>query len=352
VRQYGWMSPILRAILALALLSASLLGQARRNQPLPILTVCEALTNLNFLNGTLVAVTGLFVSGPTGDPYLRQQNLRGASCANTFSNASEGVGIWRPVLLLNPNSEDNQPVPIEAGSAKLNDLIKQAQRSSPNTDFYVTLVGELRARNLPSIKRTPGGVPRGEGYGTFGTFPAGLMVNSIRQVEIQPYHPPRDSNSSCSDIESVDFGNRTFIAEEHFGDDRSTKELRFHNGKFDEGEIVDDRLQVDTEFIIEDDLTIRSQEGLPIRFVHVFQDHVLGTGSWTWLFGFTCSSGRIVKVVQENGEGMEVVKLSPTSIRLRFAVWRPNDAHCCPTGSRDAFFVWSKTKQKFVPKSR
>ena len=169
-------------------------------------------------------------------------------------------------------------------------------------------------------------------------------------------HPKRMFGSdvqACSDIEKVDFKNHVVVAKVRdttiTGDDASAITFRFRKGIFDEGDVVDGKFILDFRSTIESDIVLHPAPQIAIRFLEIFQNHIGGSGSLNYLLGFRCLNGRIRQVFQQSGNGMQVLHLSPTDIRLRFGVWK-DDPQCCPSLEKESRFAWDGATGIFVLK--
>lgn len=148
-------------------------------------------------------------------------------------------------------------------------------------------------------------------------------------------------SQACTGIEAVDFKNHVMVAKQGWT-------FAFHNGIFDDGEMDEGKFVLDTRSEIVRDVVVHPVPSLAVRFVEVFQNHLGGSGSYEHLFAFRCSGGRIVSIFHQSGEGMEVLRLSPNELRLRFGVWRKSDPHCCPSTQKYSRFVWDNAKATFM----
>jgi hypothetical protein len=171
---------------------------------------------------------------------------------------------------------------------------------------------------------------------------AAISISADGQVKSGSSKPVATDGQACTDIETVDFKNRVIVTKDDV--------FKFHNGVFDDGEMVEGKFLVDWRSEIVKDTVVHPVSSVSIRFVEVFQNHLLGTGSFTHLFAFRCSGGTIRMVFYKSGEGMEATNVSPTALRLRFGVWRYSDAHCCPSLEKHSLFVWDGAKATFVLK--
>ena len=148
----------------------------------------------------------------------------------------------------------------------------------------------------------------------------------------------------CSDIATVDFRNSTIT-----GVRDVDPPLRFHNGVFNETNgPPTSPFPVEWRYEIIRDTTVRPDPETTIRFIEMTKYHLAGTGSWGYLVGFRCSDGMVENVFPQADEGMRVVSISPDTVQLRFAVWKPSDSHASPLGVRDTWFSWSPSSHHYI----
>jgi hypothetical protein len=205
----------------------------------------------------------------------------------------------------------------------------------------VTLIGELVTKKDLSIVRLPNGLVKGNGY-QGGAFPAVLLVQTIRNP-VRKQARSRQQSDYCSDIGSIDFGNRSIVSQIRGAGGR----LDFHDGKLARGlELDDGMFHIDMEYTIEGDSLLHPALGVIVRFIEIEQMHD-GPGSWNWLFGFTCSEHRIRTVLEQMGEGMNTLQLLPT-VRLQFPVWGEKDPHCCPCWLRESTLGWDSKQNRYA----
>jgi len=156
--------------------------------------------------------------------------------------------------------------------------------------------------------------------------------------------PPTES---CLDIERLNFNNRLIV----FPESPHTSHIfRFHSGVFDTGDIVDSRFVVDVHSMIERDVVLHPASNTTVRFIQIFETHVGGSGSCKYLLGYRCTSGKVRMIFHEFGEGMEVLKLSVSEIRLSLGVWAHSDSHCCPSAEKDSRYTWNPDEETFTLK--
>lgn len=79
---------------------------------------------------------------------------------------------------------------------------------------------------------------------------------------------------------------------------------------------------------------------MSVRFIEINGDRLTGNGTFQYVIGFRCRKGVVRNVFQQEGEGVGIVNLSPESVVLSFAVWKPSDPHCCPTEEKKVWFSW------------
>jgi hypothetical protein len=310
----------------------------------PVLTVCDVLQKLNSLRGKMVAVRGVVVEtwDQVHGPYVRADNLRGPSCLGV-------PDTWRSVILLDRPTPDgsgtfsasyDRSFRFQEQPPTLTALLARMRAEGPNSDYIVTLIGELVTKKDLSIVRLPNGLVKGNGY-SGGAFPAVLLVKTVRNP-VRKRDRSQPQSDYCSDIRSIDFGNRAIVSHIRGAEGR----LDFHDGKLATGVSDDGEFHVDMEYVIEGDSLMHPAPGVTVRFIEISQMHD-SSGSWNWLFGFTCSQHRIRTVLEQMGEGMGTLQFMPT-VRLQFLVWGQQDAHCCPCWLRDLTLSWDGKQNQYV----
>jgi hypothetical protein len=314
----------------------------------PVLTVCQVLQRLNSLRGKMIAVRGGVVEtwGNVHGPYVRAEGLRGPSCPGI-------PDAWRPVLLLDRptpggggtfSASFDRPFTFQEQPPTLTALLARMRAEGPNSDYIVTLIGELVTKEDLSIVRLPNGLVKGNGY-QGGAFPAVLLVQTVRNP-VRKRARSQPQSDYCSDIGSIDFGNRAIVSHVPGAEDR----LDFHDGSLAEAFKLDDgTFQIDMEYTIEGDSLLHPTPGVVVRFIEIEQMHD-SPGSWNWLFGFTCSEHRIHTVLEQMGEGMDTLQLLP-AVRLQFRVWGEEDRHCCPCWLRESTFGWDSKQNRYAVRS-
>jgi hypothetical protein len=150
----------------------------------------------------------------------------------------------------------------------------------------------------------------------------------------------------CQEINEVDF--RNGIIEIPSTPKRLDKLFRFRNGVFDETEVPGDG--VEWRFRISKDVTERPDPHTTIRFIQISGDHLRGTGSRNYVLGLQCADGVVKNIFEREDEGLTLVSATSGTVSLRTPVWKNSDAHCCPSGEKQTWFVWDKVSGRYVEK--
>lgn len=150
------------ALLLLVMLIASDATPAR---DAAVISVCELSKDFPGFRDKVVTVRGVYYYG------LRQE------CAEKCKN-----GLWPSFI----NIEGGTNETWAALAKSLRDLEAEAKRSRKGFELWVTVVGRLQTR----AKRSPlGPCDRKSwglvGYGHLGAFPAQIIVESFRDIEVR-----------------------------------------------------------------------------------------------------------------------------------------------------------------------
>ncbi len=99
---------------------------------------------------------------------------------------------------------------------------------------------------------------------------------------------------------------------------------------------------------IERDLIIQPGGSGGVRILVLNRNHLTGTGSYTYVFGFRCNAGSVDKIFEASGQGVRFDKATDSAIDITVGIWRPSDPHCCPSREEHLRYVWSQARKRFV----
>lgn len=176
--------------------------------------------------------------------------------------------------------------------------------------------------------------------------------------------------AACRDVASIDFRNRVIPAASDLGKaDYGTFNgpgpggpLRLRDGLFLQWDRITSRIwsempaeereeikqKPDWKTTIEQDTLIRPTGSGGIRVLVLSQVHLTGTGAFTYVFGFRCSSGSLQKIFEASGEGVKFERATDNGIEVTVAVWSQDDAHCCPSREERLRYIWSPARKRVV----
>lgn len=164
-------------LVGVVFLSAVLLGQVKRPEPL---TVCEVLSRLSFYRGQGITVRGELRRGDEG------RALSGEGCRSLIT---DGYHWSSPSAIALTYSESSgvQDSKSETQTVKLEhvdpNLLKAAGRGDK---IYVTVTGQLETRvHFEMVLRGDGKVVP-YGYGHLNACPAQLVYHEMKEVEVVP----------------------------------------------------------------------------------------------------------------------------------------------------------------------
>jgi hypothetical protein len=96
------------------------------------------------------------------------------------------------------------------------------------------------------------------------------------------------------------------------------------------------------------DSVVTPPEGPPVQFLQIGWEHLQGTGSFSVLLGFVCQNGRVKEIFQFSAEGAQEFEVGPgDQLIVKQAIWRKNDAHCCPSQTRTLYYGWDIDRHAF-----
>jgi hypothetical protein len=162
----------------------------------------------------------------------------------------------------------------------------------------------------------------------------------------------------CQDIRNVDFRNmtvHTMASDENelrtfFNAPRTGYGFEFKNGVADEFIDLAQKKAGTPEgrATIAEDSVVDVPGGPTIRFLNIVWEHLQGPGAFAVLLGFACQDGRAKEVFQFSADGAQEFEVGPgDQLIVKQAIWRKNDAHCCPSQTRTLYYGWDIDGQAF-----
>jgi len=144
---------------------------------------------------------------------------------------------------------------------------------------------------------------------------------------------------ACKDVRSFDFTNTTIhTAPGDDGSRQGSESFRLRDGI---GFLSDDPHSLDAHDWRVELLVNRTVHPDPLTWVRVIvlkSDHLTGTGTWNHIMAFGCREGSLVRLFQYSSEGVSLKHLDAKTLELYKAIWKPTDAHCCPSRHVDLLF--------------
>jgi LppP/LprE lipoprotein len=163
--------------------------------------------------------------------------------------------------------------------------------------------------------------------------------------------------AQCTDITKMDFANRTLrvtgIAQpappskSPYGGPAANQTFHFRGGVSLEYEGSSDD-KPDWQTTIQQDVVVKPERSVTLRFLTLFRNHLTGSGSWTYLVGLACSSGRVQQVFQSSGMFMRVAKISPGLVQVSMPAWKPSDPACCPSAEKELRYSWDPKTHRYT----
>lgn len=158
---------------------------------------------------------------------------------------------------------------------------------------------------------------------------------------------------TCADVRQIDFRNATIHIGSLDANERKTEFdgpapspdlFRLHNGValINQGSSTPD-WQVD----LVADRVVHPDPSTWLRVVVLDKDHLTGTGTWDFILAFGCSHGSLVRLFQYSSEGVSLKHLDDQNLLIYQAIWKPEDAHCCPGSHIELSYQWSPRQHRY-----
>ena len=175
--------------------------------------------------------------------------------------------------------------------------------------------------------------------------------------------PALAAQSACTDISSVDFRNRVIVARRAarpvfygvFNGPAPDGPIRLSNGHFydwDGAPRTSNRNTApDWLTEIDRDLVVHPPQSSGVRVLSLVRTHLTGTGSFTYIFGFTCQNGDVTKVFEASGQGLKLRTITDSAMVVDVAVWAERDVHASPSRVVSLHYVWSPRLKRYVRSS-
>jgi hypothetical protein len=173
------------------LMSALLASPASaQTAPTKVLTVCEALSNLDQYRGKIIAIRGVVSTGHHGSVLSDDRGPE--PCPSLLEKGLR----WPPAMVLTwpersiPEDGPRQFVPdaeqINRALAEVRKAVSESlKRNDYSLRFIATVVGELRSRkDIIILWDQEQDWYAGTGYGQGGQYPADLVVQSVADPKL------------------------------------------------------------------------------------------------------------------------------------------------------------------------
>ena len=191
-----------------------------------------------------------------------------------------------------------------------------------------------------------------------------MRLSSVLLLLIGTLRPPiLAGQSACTDISSFDFPNRVIVAhrEAHpvfygtFNGPAPGGTIRLRNGRFYEWDeptgVSKKNTKPDWLTEINRDLVVHPPQSAGVRLLSLVRTHLSGTGSFTYILGFTCQDGSLSKIFEASGQGLNLVKVTDAAMDLAVAIWAERDSHSSPSSVVSLHYVWSPRLKRYVRSS-
>ena len=155
------------------------LTPAQKQSEPPIVHVCDLARNLFSHDGKIVAVRGMYFSGPHGATVAAETCQKGTP----FRQFGSGIAIDLQIDL-----DDGYEVPGPKGQSYAvdRDAVRAFQLTadsvSGNMTTTATFVGVLHVKHRFKMHTTPHQGYEGNGYGHMGRYPAELVLTTVQNV--------------------------------------------------------------------------------------------------------------------------------------------------------------------------
>jgi len=98
-----------------------------------------------------------------------------------------------------------------------------------------------------------------------------------------------------------------------------------------------------------EDIILRPAPGVTLRLINLDTDHVGGVGDLGYALMYECKGGGLKLVFHTEGDDASITlkKINDRTFTLGRAVYRKNDAECCPSMQATDTYVWSAKDHTF-----
>jgi len=161
-------------------------------------------------------------------------------------------------------------------------------------------------------------------------------------------------SQTCSDTRTFDFKNATIQTgtkdENHYinstlnGPEDGPETFQLTNGSGFQG---DDLEPHEWGITLVSDHLLHPDPSTWLRVLVMERDHLTGTGTFYFVLAFACAGGRVMRIFQFSGEGVELKQWSDRSLEIALAIWAPNDAHADPSLHRELFYRWDAKLHRY-----
>lgn len=145
--------------------------------------------------------------------------------------------------------------------------------------------------------------------------------------------------SGCREISLVDFRNRVIVARREtrplfyglFNGPAPGGPIRLRDGRSYDWDLTpgDSGRKPPPDWLteIDRDVVVRPPRSGAVRVLSLTRTHLTGTGSFTYIFGFTCQEGVVRKIFEASGQGIKLGTATDSVMVVDVAVWVEGDAH-------------------------
>ncbi len=178
------------------------------------------------------------------------------------------------------------------------------------------------------------------------------------------FHLSGCESEPCQSIQKLDFRNKTidlgaessdlnpFPQGNFNGPASGAPVLQMKNGSAKTWDTPDGRLGVaesahpDWRATIHSDRYIHPLSSAGIRLLVVEDDHETGSGSWTYILGYTCAKSEVVQVFRLTGQALRLVDADNQGIRASLFV-RESDSSTSPGKLKTLKFEWDPANVRY-----
>jgi hypothetical protein len=110
---------------------------------------------------------------------------------------------------------------------------------------------------------------------------------------------------------------------------------------------VGDLVNPDWRATIKEDRFIRPNRSTGVRIIAVEDVHETGTGSWTYLLGYSCANGRVAQVFRLSGQTVRLVDTGNQRIRATLFLRSEGYSAVSPGKLVTLDFAWDNSNLRY-----